>query len=452
MVKKLMVLMLVLLVCCVLLWILADRWSQSKLERVCADWPLIDRSLADLIQVIPQTTANQAAHDLQALYERTRFDVGEDGQVPSEHDQGAVSNMRQLLGDYLEQEFKRSNALLESPSSHILTMLTYNKDLLNDIASRLVNDELPQLSLNVEADPVDSVPNLLWSIQLSRLLVVQALSLQTEGKSEQAWSSLHAAARLADSSFTHPTLIYQLIGIAEANWVLLAMRKMSASIPSWALSWPAHDLEHGMIMSFITESRYTLSIEKTDQLLPLIHETNSINKELDREDLIEIGIGTRILASVVGRPYIRAGIAHILEAYKASITERLEERLCTVQPKNLPLVNDRLPNWVTSGILGKITSPGGSDGRFNAPWRRAHRIMVILAGTRSILAAKAASSSTHWPESLAGRVSLPCETLAWSYTLMPDGTATFQYPHPLPSEPYPEVPEEHLTYIGSVDK
>jgi hypothetical protein len=443
---------LALLVCGFLLWSIADFWAKSKLEQACADWPLIDRNLVDLIQVVPRTSSNQAAQDLKALYERTRFDVGQDGQAPSEPDSNAVGDMRSLLRDYLEREYGRAGALLEPPPAHIVTMLTYNKEVLDEITSQLLNNELPQSALNVEADPVGRVPNLLWSIQLSRLLVVQALSLQTEGKSEQAWSSLHAVARLADSSFSQPSLILQLIGIAEANWVPLTMRKMPAPIPPWALKWPTHDLERGMLMSYIAEARRTLRIEETGQLLPLIRETNSINREIGREeDLFDIGIGTRILASVVGRPYVRAGIAHMLEAYKASIMERMEESLCSVQPKNHPPVNDRLPGWVASGMLGTLTSES-SGGFFNASWKRAHRIMVLLTGTRSILAAKAESPSHRWPESLAGIASLPCGNLAWSYTLAPDGAATFQYPHPLPSDLYPEVPAEHLTYSGSVNE
>jgi hypothetical protein len=77
--------------------------------------------------------------------------------------------------------------------------------------------------------------------------------------------------------------------------------------------------------------------------------------------------------------------------------------------------------------------------------------MVLLTGTRNILAAKAESSSKRWPETLPGIASLPCENLAWSYTLAPDGTATFQYPHPLP-DLYSEAPAEHFTYTGRADE
>ena len=114
MIKKFFVFILALLVCCFLLWIIADLWSQSKLKQACADWPLIDRSLVDLVQVIPRTSANQATQDLKALYDLLRFDVGEDRQAPSDHDRDAVNTMRKLLADYLEQEFGQSTALLKT--------------------------------------------------------------------------------------------------------------------------------------------------------------------------------------------------------------------------------------------------------------------------------------------------------------------------------------------------
>jgi hypothetical protein len=302
----------------------------------------------------------------------------------------------------------------------------------------------------VETGPVGSVPNLLWQIQVNRLLLIQALSWQAQGKTEQAWSYLHASARLADSSFAQPQLITQLIAIAEAGKLLLAMRKMPAPIPSWALGWPAHDLEYGMIMAYTTEARSVLTLADTTDLISIIQEFNSINLELGEEPL-KIGIGTYILSSVVGRPYPRLCATYIVDAWKQSLKNRLQEGLCTEQPSRVALFREQLPGWVASSVVGEILAIDRSESSIlNTPWYRLHRILVYQTGTHSILAAKAAkaeSPSRRWPDTLSG-ITLPCERLAWSYTVASYGTVTFQYAATLPKLS-PDIPAGHLTYTGS---
>lgn len=457
--KKLIVAILVVILILGLLWLLADLWSRKQLEEACEAWPLIDRSLADFSQVFPRTAKNQSAQTFEDLYGQVRLDIGADldteAEKSSQEEQNADQTMKSALREYLEKELARPTGRIEAPPADIVAVLTANKDVLTDIVHLLVSDDLPEWALDVEAE---ESPNLLWYLHLNRLLIVQALSLQANGKSEQAWSNLYAATRLADSMFTRPEVISQLIAIVEANQILVAMRKMPAPIPAWALRWPTHDLEHGMVMAYTREARYFLmtagaSFISTLQLM------NPVYVEMGRET-VPIGVKTHFL-SVVARPYFRLCGTYTLVAWKRMIRDLLREGFCTDQPSRFRTLGEQLPSWVVSSwaAVGKILDADlsgfwGWERSFNNAFRyRFHRLMVYLTGTRSILAAKTAkaeSSTGRWPETLPD-TALPCKNLAWLYTVASDGSVTFHYSKPLP-ELYPEIPAGYLTYLGGAEE
>ena len=186
-------------------------------------------------------------------------------------------------------------------------------------------------------------------------------------------------------------------------------------------------------------------------LLSFLRTFNGMSLEPGGEPM-KIGVGTYILASVVGRPYRRLCIAHIIAARKHAIRNRLQEGLCIEQPSSVRMLKEQLPNWVVSSLFGEMFGNSGIN-VIDTTWSRLHSLMVYQAGTRSILAAKAAkaeSLSRRWPETLSG-IALPCERLAWSYTVASDGSVTFHYSKPL-SKRLSEAPAGYLTYIGSAEE
>lgn len=454
--KKLTLLIVALIIVLGLAWVLSDLWSRKQLNDACKEWPLIDRSLADFSQLFPRISKNQSARALNVFCRQLGLDIVEDldteAERSSQEEQKAFQTMEPGLREYLEKELERPTGLVEIPPADIVAFLTKSEEFLVDISHLLVNNDLPEWTLDVEGGLEAPVPNLLWHLKLNRLLLVQALYLHANGNPDQAWSYLHASARLADSLFTRPEIISQLIAIAEANRILVVMRKMNIPIPSWALSWPTHNLEHEMLMAYTGGARHFLVTTDTG-LISIV----SYMKTMTGEEKETIGVGTHIL-SVVSRPYIRLCGAQVIIALKRVLRDLMREGLCADQPPNLGTIEEQLPSWVV--LPGKTMAPHFWESgvksfweTIDRPWNKLHELMIHLVGTRAILAAKAAkatSPTVRWPETLP-EMALPCESLAWSYTVASDGSVTFQYPKPLHTEK-PGLPASSLKYIDSVEK
>lgn len=443
--KKLIVFILALILILGLLWLLTDLWSRNRLDAACKEWPLLGKSLGDLLQLYPQTSMNHAAKALEELYRQVRPDMNSD------------TNM--VFREYLEKELGMPTGVVEAPSADIAAILTKNEDVLVDIAHLLGSDTLPKWGFTVptEAEPV--VHYNLWYLRLHRLLMAQAFLFHANGDHARAWSNLFASARLADSLFTHPHLIPQLIAVLQAQEILLAMRKMPAPIPAWALSWPTHDLEHGMLLAYTTEAWMQNGWVIADaSFLSMLQTMNPLYVERGRKP-VPLGIRTHLF-SLIGRPYIRLCAAHKLVAWKQMISNRWREGLCVDQPSGFGTFEEQFPSWTISSwsLVGKILDADladfwGWETSLDSSWYRLHRLMVYLTGTRGILAAKTAKATSptgRWPDTLSG-IALPCERLAWSYTIASDGSVTFQYAQSLPTL-LPEVPVGYLTYIGSAEE
>ncbi len=422
--KKLTLLIVALITVLSLTWFLADRWSGKQLDDARKEWPFTGGALANVPQLFPRTSVNQSARALADLCRELGVNMVDHSEKhakrPSQEEQRAFKAIRFSLEGYLEKELEKPTGFIEPPPPEIVTYLTKNAEVLANISHLLVTNDLPEWTLDVEKGPMAPIPNLLGHLHLHRVLIVQGLYLHVNGNNAQAWSHLHASARLADSLFTRPELISQLIAISEATEVLGAMRKMNAPIPSWAFSWPAHDLEQALLTANTTHA-WTLS---------MISDRGLISTVADEE---REKVGAQIF-SAVSHPYIRISGAQMIFALKRVTRDRMREGLCTDRPSSLGTIEEQLPGWI---VLPGRTIFANFWTYAVVSWeswhRQYHDLMVHIEGTRSILSAKAAkamSPTGHWPETLPEIASL-CESFAWSYTVSPDGSITFQYTKPL---------------------
>lgn len=444
--KKLKLLIVALITVLSLTWLLADHWSGRQLDDARKEWPFTGVALANVPQLFPRTSVNQSARALADLCRELGVNMVESSEKrakrPSQEEQRAFKAIWFPLGEYLKQELERPTGFVEPPPSEIVTFLTKNEEMLVNISHLLVTNDLPEWTLDVEKGPLAPVPNLLGHLYLHHILIVQGLYLRANGNNAQAWSFLQASARLADSLFMRPDLISQLIAISEATEILVAMRKMNAPIPSWASSWPAHDLEQALMTVYTTHAWALLMISDKGLISTVTYE--------EREK-----VGTRIF-SAISHPYIRISGAHMIFALKRMTRDRMREGLCTDRPSSLGTVEEQLPGWI---VLPGRTIFANFWTYAVMSWESWHRLhhelMVHIEGTRSILAAKAVkamSPTGHWPETLP-EVASRCESFAWAYTVSPDGSITFQYTKPLQTvrpELWPlPAPANSLKYIDT---
>lgn len=439
----------------ILLWFLFDFYSRTKLEEACSDWPLINRNLADFLQIFPTTSANDSAQSLSKLYGEIRYDISadpaqKDNQSISE-DYSVTSTMHSRCWEYLNREFEKPTGSVVEPEPGIIKVLQQNQNILDRIVFLLLEKPPLEFEFNAGLKPTDGMPYLAWPIKLNHLLITQALSFRLHGQNDQAWSYIHAAAILADSSFSQPNIVKQFIAIAEAKMILLAMRKMPTPIPEWALGWPAQDLEYTMMMAYTQEARSLLTVAESCKILDLIKKVNETYIVDYGMESIKIGLVTRVLSTLVERQYLRIYSAYYIAAWKQSIKERVQEGLCVTQPLSLPPLQEQIPEWILSSDLSNAINTGSiMYDLYNKIWFQLHRLMFYISGTNTILAskeAKAASNLKQWLETLP-RTDLTCEIFAWSYAVTPEGTGTFEFSKPLPEGAvYEEISKGHLKYF-----
>jgi hypothetical protein len=366
------------LICLSLFWSAADYWSRDRLEQACSDWPMIEMNLADLSSLAPKTDGNAPALKIKELY----------GQII--YSETAITNLSRYLGRQLEDPTTH----LEKPDSSVQQILTQNRRPLSEIVLLLADEELPLWPLNVEQTLSDEVENMTWLFTLNRLLICQAFFLQINSRGDQAWLYLGASARLADSLFTQPDLTFHMYAKIKMHNTLLAMRKMVAPVPSWALHWPDYNIVQAVLRGFTGQARWVLTVAHSADLLADLETVNALLEECGIEGR-KIGFGARLYSSPVGRPYHRLFIADKVARYKQAINHFLLNG-----PGSPPAPCDSCDGLVPAWILGKASVI--MDGVFGMPgeyrktvyetlhgYLRGFRdLAVTLSGTRAALEEK----------------------------------------------------------------
>lgn len=170
------------------IWFVFDFWTAANLKTACQDWPLLNRSLAELPQAYPATSAGQSTKDLQALYEKISLSDSQD------------IDIRQRLKDYMHKELESPVATIGVLPPEVKKTLLDNQEIIVQIANLLITENILILPLDLETNPVEAVPAPApWIRPINTLLVVSALSAQLEGDMYQAWLFLEASARLDDA-------------------------------------------------------------------------------------------------------------------------------------------------------------------------------------------------------------------------------------------------------------
>lgn len=417
-----------------------DYYTRGVLREACADWPLLNRSLAELPHVYPATSAGQSTKDLQALYKKISLGDSQD------------IDILQRLKDYMHKELESPVATIGVLPPEVQKTLLDNLEIIEQITNLLITEELLIFPLDLETNPVEEVPAPApWIRPINTLLIVSALSAQLEGNMYQAWLFLEASARLNDALFLQPSFISQILAIAESRNILLAMRKMTVPAPDWAQGWPNHDFANRMLMAYTAEAHMMLNmVNKTS--LSALHKSDSEARKMFEMDPTELGVATKLTYALAGQSLLRFFASEQIVDSRRFIEQRSREGECVSQPAKKDASDERLLSWYPGK---EVLSALIRTEHLYKYWNHLYLLAVYKAGTQTILETKTSkteNTENRWP-----RVpTIPadvCLDHSWSYQHKPDGSVIFFYDKPLSEgTSSSSVKAGYLQYIGGRDE
>jgi hypothetical protein len=187
--------------------------------------------LAQFEKAFPAMPKNAAAEDLDALGRALGFDPG--GEAGDEHpakaDRDALLNAGHVA--WLDAQLAASDDSILRPPPRFVAFLDSKQSALWH-AVRLLERETPEWGF----DPRQSrerFPELIFVVQLNRLLLSAALLEEREGRYAGAADLLEACWSLNLSVAGRAELVYQLIATACRRSLAGALRKMSEPLPEW---------------------------------------------------------------------------------------------------------------------------------------------------------------------------------------------------------------------------
>jgi hypothetical protein len=262
---------------------------------------------------------------------------------PARNDFKAIE--RPLHG-YIEAQLVRPSGAIDPPPPLLVGYFADRRAELDAVRTFVLSGApvawKTQLSRGFEAP----IPNLLGHMELSRLLVADAL-LKARANDFSAWDDLHAVWLLDAGLRSRPDLISQLIGVASLRMVNAAAAKLPLPEPSWLAEVRAFDSRKAIVASMQAEAWAWTH-------LPPQH------------------------GGWLARPYVRLSAADAAEHMRAAFAAMASSNACDVDDAALSdAVVRSIPRW---NVLAKIAIPN-----ISGTWQRVARVTPELELTEKVL-------------------------------------------------------------------
>lgn len=364
-----------------------------------------DRSIGswgEIMRRYPATEANAAALELEGLAAQLGIDIAPRKRVAGARPRrGSSQSFRELNGTvfglYVVPQLEQSRrGEIDVPPPVFTAYMEKHAAELTAVRGHLIAGPTPRWESDFSKLSDAPLPNLLGHISLHKLLTGLAVARLHEGDFGAALENVEASYRLARSLEDSPTLIGQLILIAETRMQLGVLRH----VPDLPRNWIDRMEEHDYRQSFLNAMKY----EGWTWLYSDVAMLWGPNEYRWRQ---------RLLAAPVLRPYARLCLADMSDAWRERLInlERVEA-LCdydlAAQGANL---NIPIPRW---NAIGDDLVPSLAKAI-----DRLARLELDLELTRLIFEAdvKRATHEDAWRASAPEfRTSRVCPRDEWVYT------------------------------------
>ncbi|HEY9650692.1 MAG TPA: hypothetical protein V6C95_08520 [Coleofasciculaceae cyanobacterium] len=406
------------------LWMIGGNLLAAKQEKE------INQAWEQFAKQFPKTETNDSALKLQTLtaklglelYYSRRLKSPTDssaGLALTEADRQAYQAINGELGAYITALIERPNDAVAIPSENLRRYLSSKAATLDAIRSHVLNNEVPTFEINIdylnEGNPSVPLPSWLGMVNLQKILALDILEKNRQGKTSEALATLDVSWKINKSLRNRPELIAQLVALIVSNQQLAVIRRLD----NLQIQWQQRLLEHD----------YRESILKA--LQGEVFATTAIIRELDLFSTEEMGLSRGLLlllrfTSPINRPYLRFSAIDTYQAQSRSYSQLPQQNFCSLSLDQSKPEAD--PAW---------WNPIGQIATLSLPnlWLRAGRRMLDSELTQKILQVKAlAVKLGRWPQSVPNLESSICPGEKWLYQVLSDGTMSLTFSKPLNSE------------------
>ncbi|GBE95146.1 type IV pilin-like G/H family protein [Nostoc cycadae] len=229
-------------------------------------------SFFDKFSAVKNSTA-QKIQELAAL--QLGFNVltmpNQDLKIPDNKNE-AFSEVAELLQEQFNDKSPQFNNKLPN---NLRSYVNKNKTAIASIRNLLLSEEIPRWGLDYksikEGDFNAPSPSYLSIVNLHRLLVIDILDKQQQGKTQEMLESLEASWRLSTSFQDEPSLIGQLVNIIIRRSQIRVMEKIDNLPVVWQKRLLEKDYTKAMIQALNTEAFFQL--QGLDKIMPLDNDT-----------------------------------------------------------------------------------------------------------------------------------------------------------------------------------
>jgi hypothetical protein len=333
---------------------------------------------------------------------------------------------------FVAAELEKPGSIASPPEVDTAEFLAEAQPALQEVRD-LLQRETPVWIRQPQKGMAAPLPNLLSHIQLTRLLVADALRSHALGQDNLALVDLDAAWRLSESLESNPELISQLIVIAMRKMDMGALRKLDGVPQAWQRRLETWDPHKGIVTAFRAEAA-AWELE-AKQLEPSSQDAGS-------------GKGGHGLLGMFLRPYMRLGTADAVGRLLSMIQEERKAGPCPPDSAVLTLgerAAKSIPWW---NLPGKMMFPN-----LSSSWLRAKYARIQEELTCKVIQIKAARSTMDdLPNDLPGIEKSFCPKERWTYTLTSDGGISVSFSGPMPAKSILKgirYPQEYREEAGS---
>lgn len=366
--------------------------------------------------VHPDREANDAARRIEALIAPLGLQISPAQPIwvgSSDAAQDRYTAVRGEVRDYV-RALRRIEPTLAAPPAALADFLRDIEPTLGQVAEVLGGDEPPRWEVRVGWLPDDILPNWMGHLDLHALLVATAAHAEHRGQTESARRRLEAAWRLRETLDDCPSVIAQLVAVAELHDELALLRTIPGRLPDW---------EH-RLAPLPLRQRLTRAVRLDVWSLPGI-----LRRYPAEGFFVEESAPPAALARLQARRGVAAAVASVNRA--ARRLESDEQR-----PSDAVLVVtdelERMPRWNLVAQSLRFTPMVGEV------WLKAARAELNLELTRRALVVRELlrAGDAKGVEALGGEQASVVAGVSWIYTVDPEAVVIRAVgdTEPLPTE------------------
>ena len=419
------------------LWMIGGNLLASHLEKE------IDREISQKVKELeeeyPDREPNDSALKLEAILSK-EFGMGGIGKANGQgvmkfgdymgyHPDFKASNnedfdqIQELLSQYLDSQISKPNDEIDPAPKELQDYLKSKADALKKLQNHVLNSELPKLEEPIEisisywldGDNTISLPSYLSLANFQKILALDILEKQRQGKNKEAKEMLEVSWRISQSLQNNSTLIGQLVALIISRFQAGVIRKIYNLSPYWQERLLEHDYRLSVMRTIEGEYLFIYnSIKNFDSYL-------AKGKKLFDEDELKIinTILTVLINNPLSQPYLRLSAVDSYRIFQD--LEQLPTRNVCSPEKKVTITNQAWWN-----PIGQIAGPTFIDQELKAA-----KYMLELEFTQKILQVKElAKQQGKWPDSFPNLDSKFCPDRQYIYKVSEDGTMTISLDKP----------------------